>query len=290
MRYLLVINPQAGSGRRKADRILSTINTFFRKRGHGVTITRTRKRGDAIQLTRRYRKSHDVIIACGGDGTINEVVNGLAGSSKPLGIIPLGTENVLARFLGIPSGIEEACARILRGRTWTIDLGKTNGRYFLLWTGIGFDAHVASKVELEPLLKKFIGSIAYPLTAIKEAFSYEPARLTARIGKRRYTGYYIIVSNCRYYGARIPMAYRAQLDDGLLDVCIFPSPQIYGALRYLASATLWKKDIFRDARYIKTTRLRVTADKPTLVHTDCEIIGTTPVDITIKKKALRIIC
>ncbi|MBI4150487.1 diacylglycerol kinase family lipid kinase [Candidatus Woesearchaeota archaeon] len=286
MRYLLIINPLAGGG--KAKNVITKIKVFFHLHGYEITVIETRRKGDAIKLTKRYRNKHDIVIACGGDGTINEVINGLAGTKKLLAIIPLGTENVLAQYLRIPLDIDAACLRILQGKVRKVDVGKTNGRYFILMTGIGFDAHVAAKVE--PVLKKLIGSIAYPLTAIREIFAYEPAKITITANNKQYTGYYVIVSNCRYYGGKIPIAYRAQIDDGLLDVCIFRSPQIYNAIRYLVSTTILKEDLFRDVIYIKTKKLMVTAEKPTLVHTDCEIIGITPVNIGVKKKALTIIC
>ena len=157
MRYLLVINPLAGDG--KARGLITKISAFFHLHGHDMTIAQTQKRGDGIRLTKRHQNKHDVVIACGGDGTINEVINGLIGTKKPLAIIPLGTENVFARYLKIPSDVEKACQRIVNGKHRVIDLGKANGRHFILMTGIGFDAHVASKVE--PLLKKLFGSIAY---------------------------------------------------------------------------------------------------------------------------------
>lgn len=286
MRYLLIINPLAGNG--KARSLINKISAFFHLHGHNLTVVQTKKRGDGVKLTKRHQNKHDVIIACGGDGTINEVINGLVGTKKSLAIIPLGTENILAQYLKIPSNIEQACKRILEGKRKIVDVGKANGRYFILMTGIGFDAHVAAKVE--PLLKKLFGSIAYPITAVREIFSYTPTKLTVSVGKKRYTGYYVLVSNCKYYGGMLPLAYQAEIDDGILDVCIFRNPQMYSTLRYLASATMLNKDFFRDVQYLRTTSLRITAEKPTLVHTDCEIIGTTPVKISIKKKALKVIC
>ncbi|MBI2147441.1 diacylglycerol kinase family lipid kinase [Candidatus Woesearchaeota archaeon] len=287
MKALLILNPAANSG--KQDRQLKRIRRMFQRRKHVLDIVETTKPNDATRIAKGRKKAYDVIIAGGGDGTINEVINGLAYSSTPLGIIPLGTENVLAQELRIPRNPVKAARRILRCRERCLDLGRANKRYFILMTGIGFDAHVASSVD--PLLKKALGSTAYPLTAIKSLFEYDSHEVFVQLDKNTLTrGYFVMVGNSKGYGGRIDPAYNAKLDDGLLDVLVFKSKHTFNMLRYYFGFIFRLHTLFPDVEYRTAKEIRITSKKPVIVHTDCEILGTTPVTITVCPKALRIFC
>jgi len=111
-------------------------------------------------------------VVAGGDGTINEVINGIAGSSMPVGIIPLGVSNVLALELGIPLNSERASDIVIKGNVRPVPLGISNGRYFFLMAGVGFDAEVVCRLNMR--LKRYLRKLTYILTGIKVIFSYKP--------------------------------------------------------------------------------------------------------------------
>ena len=285
MKALLIVNPAARDGNSEQ---LNDIRALFLKRGHTLDMYTTTRQNDATRITRKKRKKYDVVIAAGGDGTINEVVNGLATTKTPLGIIPLGTENILAQELHLPLKPLKAAKRILKKRIRAIDVGRVNNRYFTLMAGIGFDAHVASRVE--PLLKKVLGSAAYPLTAFRALFEYQANELLIKTKKSQIKGYFCIVGNAKGYGWRIDPAYRARLDDGKLDVLVFQSKETYNLFRYLIGILLRFHTLFPDVKYFTTDHVEITAQKPVVVHVDCETIGTTPVKVRIVPQALKVIC
>jgi diacylglycerol kinase (ATP) len=165
-KYALIINPAARSG--KSKEALPKIRNYFLKNKLNLTIFPTTKKGDAVKLAfEAAKKRYDVIIAGGGDGTINEVVNGIAGTPSALGIIPLGTTNVLAMELKIPFEAVEACKIITTHKALGFDIGNVNGRYFLSWVGIGLHSHMIKDTEDAPILKQLFGKIAYPITGLK---------------------------------------------------------------------------------------------------------------------------
>src|SRR3990172_144011 len=180
MRYrkiLVIANPASRGGKSREE--IPRIKEFFESKGIATELYETRKMADAIRKVKKDKSRFDCIIAAGGDGTINEVINGLAGSKIPFGVIPLGTENVLAKGLNIPLNTMKACEFILSKKPTMIDLGKAKNRYFILMTGVGFDAYVASKID--PFFKKFLGITAYALKAIESLFIYEPGILKMTI-------------------------------------------------------------------------------------------------------------
>src|SRR3989338_10148813 len=168
MNILLIINTNAGKG--NLVKHLPKIKAFFSNRSCLLEVYKTQKRGDALKKAKISAGKYDVIIAAGGDGTINEVVNGIAKSKTKLGILPIGTTNVFAKEMKIPSKLLDACKLITNGKSRKIDLGKANDHYFLQWAGIGFDASVLA--EVQPLLKKFLGIGAYTIAACRKLISY----------------------------------------------------------------------------------------------------------------------
>lgn len=293
MKYLLIINPSAGGG--KARKSIVKIKEFFKKNNANLVVRQTSEAKEATKIARRSRRKYDIIIAGGGDGTVNEVINGIVRHRIPLkkyrvmmGIIPFGTENVLAREFSIPSDPIEACKVILKGKSQLIDLGKAKRRYFVLMCGIGFDAQVASKVG--GWLKKILGTHAFTLTVAKELLLYNPSELTIRIKDKKIKGYYAVVSNAKYYGGglRLSSSY-TNIKDGLLDVCVLKNKDLLSMLRYIFSAYKTKLHKEPDVKYYKAKRVRIKSKEPMLVHVDAEVVGKTPVTVKIVPKVLDLI-
>lgn len=293
-RILLIYNPHACSG--KSIVHLPDILDSFKHHGVQVDVQETNGPDDAIQIAQKARSKYPLIVAAGGDGTINEVINGLVGSKKSkqpiLGIIPLGTENVLAQELGIPPDPAEACERILQGTVRSLDLGRATiqnkKRYFIITAGVGFDAHVANSIN--PALKKLLGSAAYVLTGLRELFNYTPSHLRVKMNGVEYQGYFAIIGNAKLYGGGTMLTHKADMSDGRLDACILQSKDIFNFIKFLFGVAIQQHDYFEDVVYAQTRKLRIESDKPLLVHVDCEILGTTPVDIEVCPKKIRMVC
>ena len=147
---LLIINPRAG----KAKSIEQDLIEFFADHGSRLDVVRTRRPLDAKRFARSAVGKYSVVIAGGGDGTINETINGLAGSRTKLGIIHMGTENALAQGLSIPLDPMKAAETIVKGKSRTLDLGKAKNRYFILTAGVGLDAKAISNIK--PYIKKLL--------------------------------------------------------------------------------------------------------------------------------------
>jgi YegS/Rv2252/BmrU family lipid kinase len=251
----------------------------------------TKYSGHATKLAAEAAKQkYDIVVAAGGDGTINEVINGLAKTDTKLGIIPLGTVNVLGIELDIPLNTEKAIDIIIDGNTQKIDLGLSRSRkkqrYFALWAGIGFDASVISDVDSRT--KKVFGAFAYPFSAIKKLFTYRWHSIYAthnHIDK----GYYVVVSNIRYYGGEFKIADKASLTDGYLDLCIFKKKNWWNMLRYMLSLSIGTATKYLDIEYHKVKKVKITSKKNMLVHVDGEILGKTPLEIKIIPEALEMI-
>lgn len=161
----------------------------------------------------------NIVAACGGDGTVNSVLQGI-GDQGTLGIIPSGTANVIARELGIPLNFRDACKNLLTAAVKKIDVGLCNGHRFLFVAGTGYDAHVAARVS--PSLKRFLGKFAYHIASCKELLTYRPPRLTFSFndGRPVIEGEFAIIANMRRYGGDLFFAPAARYDDGILDLVI----------------------------------------------------------------------
>src|SRR3989344_2078985 len=212
MRILIIANPMSGRG--AAGKVMPRLRDFFERNYVDADFYTTKKQKDAIGIAKKAAKSgkYDVISASGGDGTVNEVINGIMLSGKSgkqrFAIIPLGTENVLCQETGIPFDSMDAARLIVAGKTMKMDIGRAGKRYFVLMAGIGFDAHVATKVQ--PLLKKIIGSAAYSFAAWNELFRYRHSEITVKIdGKKTVKGSFVVIGNTKLYGAKLKIAAKA---------------------------------------------------------------------------------
>ena len=247
------------------------------KRSDRVTLAPTQSAGDATRLA-ATATGHDIVVAAGGDGTINEVVNGLHGPA--LGVLPLGTVNVFAKELNIPSNLEAAWRVIEAGQTRTIDLGCAEAagqtRAFVQLAGVGFDARAVRAASWE--LKKKIGPLAYVWAGLKTLTgSFPPVEAgTAR-------GAAVFIGNGRFYGGRYRLFPDARLDDGQLDVCVFENLKL---LRHGWPILRGKHPGRRGVHYFQTDRVECRGVAP--FELDGEDAGDAPVTFTVKARALQI--
>jgi len=187
----------------------------------------TRWAGEATQIAARAAsEGRDLVVVCGGDGTISEAVNGLAGSQTPLAVIPAGTANVWAKEVGLPRRPVDALWVALYGHARRMDLGRAGAgqdkRYFFLMAGVGLDGQIAASLPLE--VKRYLGASAYAVTAVRESLRFrgQPVRLLLDGDPYDTHLMMMVVGNTRSYGGVAQVTAGAYADDGLLDVCLFP--------------------------------------------------------------------
>jgi diacylglycerol kinase (ATP) len=278
MRAKLIVNPVAGKD--AAPDYLPAINRLLRDRVGALDIVLTVSEGDATQLAAQAAQAGvDRLFVCGGDGTLNEVINGLAAVSGALdhvavGIIPLGTGNDFATALGLPPDVEDAIPQLFDTPPVKVDLGRLNDRYFVNVSAGGFIAEVSDAVS-EPL-KNVAGKLAYLLGGAKVVLKYEPIAARVRLpdATTSHTLYTFAVCNSRLVGGGRLIAPHAQVDDGLLDVCLIeamPTAEFVALLRKVAGG-----DHIEDDRvtYVQTAELEVTFDRRIKINTDGQVLET----------------
>ena len=216
-RIKLIANPVAGGD---AAAKIHQAELCLAEQGARVELFLTTARGDAARAAAEAKiAGFDLIVAAGGDGTLNEVINGLVPSSIPLAFVPLGTTNVFALEVDIPFDIAAACRIALNGEPTSICLGQAGDARFLLMASAGFDAEVVQRVDLQ--LKRRLGKLAYLVSALKVFFEHSPMPLEVVLedGSQR-TGYGLIVGNGRLYGGRFSVTPGAVLTEDQFEVCL----------------------------------------------------------------------
>jgi YegS/Rv2252/BmrU family lipid kinase len=237
----------------------------------------------------------EVVIVAGGDGTVNEALQGLAGQrTTALAVLPGGTVNVWATELGAEEHEADIAARIARGRRRTVDLGRVNGRYFLMMASVGFDAAASAAVgESAPLtrLKRLTGPVAYGLAALRTALHFRGRRVAVEIDgaavSRRLL--MLVVGNTRLYGGIAEITPHARADDGLLDVCLLAGRGPIDLLRR-GWSVLRRRHASDEAIDYRRARHVALAPRPPLrIQADGEDIGITPATFHAVPAALDVI-
>jgi diacylglycerol kinase (ATP) len=277
---LVILNPAARSERAKAAwrRI---------ERLPHCTMRVTTAPGDARAVAEAaVAEGFTTIVAAGGDGTINEVVNGIAGSDVSLGILPVGTMNVFAAELGLPGDLEEAWAIIRAGRTRRVDLIRANQQYFVQLAGVGLDAQVVQATSWE--FKKNFGPLSYLISAAQIA-ARKPPRLVVEADGVSREGSFVLIGNGRYYGGPVAFFKDARIDDGKLDVLIFKNLGYLDIARYLGTILMGKHTTLPDVEYFQTKRAVVQSDEEVPVEVDGEVVTTLPVTFRVSSRKLRVV-
>ncbi len=297
-RALLIYNPRSGT--RDIQPHLPSALQVFREYGWQVDVQSTQQAGDVQRLAAEAR-CHDyhVVLIAGGDGSLNEAANALAHSEVALATLPSGTANVWARQIGMPTPaplyttqLADAAQSICTGLVRPIDLGRTNQRYFLLWSGAGLDAYVTSKIEPRPPWVKRWGAAGYGLRALWYAMQYRGTLMTIEIDDQpplRDRILMVVISNIQLYAGIVRPSPAARVDDGLLDVCIFKGASFAYTARHFISIALGRAAHDSKLINLRGRYIRVSSKQPTPVHADAEPIGVTPIDVQVVPRALRVL-
>lgn len=291
---VVIYNPTAGSGLGKKHVELAGVRERFKRHGWQCGTLATRRAGDGTDAARHaLAEGAAMVIAMGGDGTINEVVQALAGQEVPLGIIPTGTINILAREVKVPLEPMAAIDAIATGEPRTIDLGKANGRYFTSMIGLGYDAE--SILNLLPQLKAWSGPLAYWVAAFKSYIQHKAVRATLKVNygdrtkRLRRLVYIMVVSNAGLYaGGVVKFTPEANLRDGLLDICVIRSGRWYRALYHGALSLLGRLRTVSDVEFFRAVSIEFSSSRPFPYQLDGDPVGHSPVLIEIAPAALRV--
>jgi diacylglycerol kinase (ATP) len=227
------------------------------------------------------------IVAAGGDGTINEVVNGIGQSNVKLGLLPIGTMNVFAAELGLPMNNLRRCWDIIEaGHVRRVDLARANHHYFVQLGGIGFDAQIVQTTSWN--FKRSFGPLSYVITGAQIA-AQKPPRLTVEADGKSHQGSFVLVGNGRYYGGPFIIFKNARIDDGKLDVLIFKNLGYLDIVRYLHGIIFGRHLDLHDVTYFQTRKMLVRSEQDVPVEVDGEVIGNVPVTFHLAPRKLKVI-
>ncbi len=287
-RILVIYNPSAGQWRRR--RLKATLHAL-EVLGCVLTLHETTHPGDAeATAVGLSAKDYDAVVAAGGDGTINEVANGLiraAGPIPPLAIIPLGTANVLAQEIGLRGPPAAVARAITGGPRQRVHLGRANGRHFIMMAGVGFDAHVVANVDLA--LKRHTGKIAYVLEMLVQALRYGFPPCHVTIDGRPFDARSVVVCNGRHYGGPFVAAPEASLGTPAFEVCLLERGGWAHVLRYGAALVLGRLSALPDVRILSGRLIRIEGQKGLPVQGDGDIIAALPVEIDVAETTLDLV-
>jgi diacylglycerol kinase (ATP) len=255
----------------------------------GSVICATSRSGEAESMARRAaEEGFDKIVAAGGDGTVNEVVNGLAGSNATLGLLPIGTMNVFAAELGLPAHDLELCWNIIQNaNTRLVDLPNANGKCFVQLAGVGLDAQVVK--ETSSKLRRSFGPLSYLISAAQIAARQPPRLFIESENASIDEGSFVLVGNGRLYGGPFPFFKHALIDDGLFDVVVFKRLGYLEIIKYLQDVIFSSEIRAPEVEYFQTRRLRVDSDQAVPVELDGELVGNCPVEFGVQERSLRVL-
>ena len=252
-------------------------------------VCETTSAGDAELMARRGAKEgFKKIVAAGGDGTINEVVNGLAGTNATLGLLPIGTMNVFATELGLPVHDLELCWNIIKAdNTRAVDLPKANQKFFVQLAGVGLDAQVVKETSAQ--LKRNFGPLSYLISAAQIAARQPPRLFIHSEDAPIKEGSFVLIGNGRLYGGPFPFFKHAVIDDGKLDVIVFKSLGYLEIIKYLQDVVFSSEIRVPEIEYFQTERLRVESEQSVPVELDGELVGNCPVEFSLDQRSLRVL-
>ena len=286
MTSLLLVNPASGRGRGR--KLAEQVACYLSEYGLQYEIQFTETREHAVNLASSAKAWERVIVA-GGDGTINSVLGWLAGTDIPLGIIPVGTSNGLARELRLPMNLAQACRIAAGAGRRRIDLGSANGRLFILMAGIGFDATVVR--ELGTGLKNLLGPLAYVLTGLRVIIGYPSVdlRVCADDRELKLRAWVAVAANTPTYTYTLKIAPNAIMDDGLLDLIIFTDRYPWDRATQLIGAFMGKHLEHPQIFKLRARRFEIMTEHPVCVQVDGDQAAYTPVMLEVLPGACTLI-
>lgn len=295
--YAFILNPKASKG--KGAKLIPKLRAAISRHNLKAELLLTEKAGHAVELAKHAPAS--IIVAVGGDGTVNEVANGVIGSPKTLAIIPNGSGNDFVKSLSIPPAFDLAFEKILAGNLRVIDCGVVEtsdlqgtsnsvSRCFVNGVGIGFDAAVAERTHQ---IKFLAGTALYVLAVFQTLGKYHSPEFSLTIDSQSSNSRNLLIAigNGICAGGGFYLTPKAKVDDGLLDICLIEEMSVGKILRLIPSVMKGQHEGRSGVSFDKAKSIRVSAQQRFFVHADGEIVGrnTQQVRVRIIEKALNVI-
>lgn len=282
MKVLVIYNPASGGSREKT---LQRLVSALQARGADVEIYRTKGPGDATQYLQARAQQGGVVIAMGGDGTANEVINGLP-PSVPLAVMATGTANVLARELSLPRRPEQVAELVMTGKPMNIWPGRQNGKRFLMWVGIGYDAWVVHATNLA--LKQRIGKGAYIAAMLSQVARYGSCRYQLSVDGEEMDCYSAIIANARYYGGNFILSRQANIAAPTLQVLLFRKPGRWILIKSLLALLVGKMERIEGVESITAQQITLHSPANEPLQADGDPAGVLPVEICVDDTPLSV--
>ena len=288
MRAVLIGNPIAGrkAGLATNEQTVDDAIAALREEGIEPDIWLTGGPGEATELAKRaVDEGYELVIAAGGDGTVQEVAQPLVGTEVTLGVMPLGSVMNLARTLGVARDLTAAAQTIRAGRLLRMDVGEVNGRYFLEYGGVGIDA------ALYPFVHQFdSGEWGSLWTIIRIVFRYRPMKMTLSIDGKRDTfkALMVTVGNTPYFGPAVELTPEAKIDDRQFDVKVFDRFSRTELLWYGLSIMRGRRPYSPKVRRLRGRTVAVSSSRPLPAHADIQPVGETPITFRVVPHGLRV--
>lgn len=285
MRIKMIANPVSGGDSRPR---IKAAQKFLRDAGADVDLVLTSARGDAHKAAAlAHKESYDRIVAAGGDGTLNEVVNGINSPDLPIAFLPLGTVNVFAIEAKIPMDLEAACALVVQGEPQQITLGKIDDELFLLMASAGWDAEAVAKVR--PGLKRLIGRLAYAVSALETLLMRPPKELEIVLPDgSRHKGFGFVASNCRYYGGRYIVTPEASMHSEKLHLCLLKQAGRLALLKFATTMMLKRRLKSPLVEFLVVDGVELLGKK-VAVQVDGDAWGELPVKLEVVPRAVTMV-
>lgn len=298
MKAEVIVNLTAGGG--KPNHHLETVLKYLKENGLNFKVCITSRQGEAVELAQRAADNGaELIVSVGGDGTVNEIVNGIMKSKNnpSLGIIPLGWANDFIKSTDIPSDIIEACKILIRGKIKEIDVGIINEKiYFANICGVGFDAEVAllaNQMKSKHPNLRILSAFVYVFATIKKLlspFSYHNVKIKFNGQEIHSKILFIAFSNGKFYGGRFKITPEAILDDGLLEICLVEEMGRFKYLSIIPKVFKGTHASIKGVNFYRAKEVVIQSSEPILAQVSGEVIeGQKEFSITLLPKSLKLI-
>lgn len=289
MKHLFIINPEAGKG--KAITYMESIKNIFKNIDDEYHIEVTEHPGHATEIVKEYTSKENYrVYAIGGDGTLNEVLNGLIGSDSSLAVIPAGSGNDFVKNI-ISAGEEEILLKTINGEEKYMDLGKVNQRYFINISSVGFDSEVVYNARDMKKIKFISGSTAYIIGILKALFTFKPIHAEVIIDDMKFNRDILLaaVANGSCYGGGIKIAPEASIFDGIFEICLIDKVPKLKIFFLFPQVIKGKHKNIKEVKFYKAKKISINSSKEFVINIDGELIKDKHIDFEIIHHGIKVV-
>ncbi len=290
MKHIFIINPMAGKG--KATELIPVIEDYFKDKADEYRIQVTDYPGHATEIAREYSSIEECrIYSVGGDGTVNEVVNGIAGTQSSLGVIPAGSGNDFIRSITTTYNINDILVNTINGEVKNIDLAKANNKYFINISSIGFDADVVVNADKFKKVSGITGSMAYVISIIYTVIQKRISKIKIHIDDSEMELKLLLaaIANGKFYGGGMLAAPEAKIDDGLFDICLISEASRFQILSLFPKYIRGEHGQLKEVQFLRGKKIKIESSEDLRLNIDGEIFPSFNIEFEIIEKGIKVI-